>query len=141
MNSDIKSTARLTSPVKKQRISLKRRKKVFKRKRFAELTSTAFQQGSLDEIREATKVNSSAKTVGETPIVSIEEKKLFLSDDAAMSPKSDRNSMEYSRSKGEVVDMMLMSRFDGNIKPFAASANKTEEQSIEGKTQEARVEA
>ena len=113
---------------------MKKRRKVIKRKRFAELTNTAFQQGSLDEIVEATKVNSSAKTVGETPIVSIEERKLFLADDAAMSPKSDRNSMEYSRGKSDVVDMMLMSKFDGNIKNFAASANKMEEQSIEIKT-------
>ena len=49
--------------------------------------------------------------------------------------------MEYSRGKSDVVDMMLMSKFDGNIKNFAASANKMEEQSIEVKTQEARVEA
>ena len=28
-----------------------------------------------------------------------------------MSPKSDRNSMEYSRGKGEVVDMILLSKF------------------------------
>lgn len=63
-----------------------------------------------------------------------------MSDDAAMSPKSDRNSMEYSRGKGEVVDMILLSKFDGTLKNYAASANKTEERSIDGKIKDIRAE-
>ena len=57
-----------------------------------------------------------------------------------MSPKSDRNSMEYSRGKGEVVDMILLSKFDGTLKNYAASANKTEERSIDGKIKAIRAE-
>ena len=44
VNSEAKSTIRLNSPVKKQRVCLKKKKKVIKRKRFGELTTgTAFQ--------------------------------------------------------------------------------------------------
>ena len=57
-----------------------------------------------------------------------------------MSPKSDRNSMEYSRGKGEVVDMILLSKFDGTLKNYAASANKTEERSIDAKITTIRAE-
>ena len=57
-----------------------------------------------------------------------------------MSPKSDRNSMEYSRGKGEVVDMILLSKFDGTLKNYAASASKTEERNIDSKIQDIRAE-
>ena len=48
--------------------------------------------------------------------------------------------METSRGKGEVVDMILMSKFDGTLKTYAASANKNEEPSIDDKITEIRPE-
>ena len=41
--------------------------------------------------------------------------------------------MEGSRGKGEVVDMILMSKFDGTLKTYSASANKNDEPIIEEK--------
>ena len=48
--------------------------------------------------------------------------------------------MEGSRGKGEVVDMILMSKFDGTLKTYAASANKNDEPIIEEKLNEIRPE-
>ena len=67
---------------------------------------------------------------------------MILSDETAVSPKSEKNSMEMegSRGKGEVVDMILMSKFDGTLKTYAASANKNDEPIIEEKLTEIRPE-
>ena len=46
--------------------------------------------------------------------------------------------MEGSRGKGEAVDMILMSKFDGTLKTYAASANKNEEPIIDDKITEIR---
>ena len=63
-----------------------------------------------------------------------------MSEDAPVSPKSEKNSleMEGSRGKGEAVDMILMSKFDGTLKTYAASANKNEEPIIDDKITEIR---
>ena len=49
--------------------------------------------------------------------------------------------MEGSRGKGEVVDMILMSKFDGTLKTYAASATKNDEPIIEEKLTEIRPES